>query len=116
MNKLTIQELVKTVLQELERLNYSYNSLCSLRAFYKRIISFALDKNELYFSEALGIEFLKEKYNCTINIYTDTMPKTVKDPIRRIRILGDYQLHGVILRRVVRKPKYIKPVQFEKNF
>lgn len=113
--KLTINELVDKVLAELERLNYSYNSLCGFRAFYKRVIAFADEKEELYFSEALGKEFLKEKYNCTINYYTEAMPKSYKNLIRKIRVLGDYQLHGVIVRRIVKKPGYVKPPQFEKE-
>ena len=113
--KLTIYELVSKVLAELERLNYSYNSLCGFRTFYKRVITFANEKEEVYFSEELGREFLKEKYNCTINYYTEAMPKTYRDPIRRIRILGDYQLHGVIIRRIIKKPGYVKPSQFEKE-
>ena len=113
--KLTINELADKVLAELERLNYSYNSLCGFRAFYKRVIAFANEKEELYFSEKVGREFLKEKYDCTINYYTEAMPSQYKNPIRRIRILGDYQLHGVIVRRIVKKPGYVKPPQFEKE-
>lgn len=113
-NRIPINELVSKVLEELERLNYAYNTLCSYRAFYRRIIAFAKEKEELYFSEELGRSFLKEKYNCTINYYTEAMPKSLKDPIRRIRVLGDYQLHGVIIRRIVKKPGYVKPRQFEK--
>ena len=113
--KLPINELVAKVLAELERLNYSYNSLCGFRAFYKKVISFFNEENESYFSEELGRAFLKEKYNCTINYYTEAMPKFCKEPIRKIRILGDYQLHGVIIRRIVKKPGYVKPPQFEKE-
>ena len=43
------------------------------------------------------------------------MPKELKGPIRRIRVLGDFQLHGVILRRIVKRPGYVKPPQFEKE-
>ncbi|KPA09896.1 mobile element protein, partial [Candidatus Magnetomorum sp. HK-1] len=39
----------------------------------------------------------------------------IRHTIRKIRILGDYQLHGVIIRRIVKKPGYIKPPQFEKE-
>jgi len=112
-NRIPIGELVSKVLSELERLNYAYNTICGYRAFYKRVISFAKEKDEIYFSEALGRDFLKEKYNCTVNYYMEAMPKGLKGPIRRIRVLGDYQLHGVIIRRIVKKPGYIKPPQFE---
>jgi ABC-type siderophore export system, fused ATPase and permease components len=55
--KLTINQLVDDVLSELERLNYSYNSLCGFRSFYKRVLDFANERKELYFSEQLGREF-----------------------------------------------------------
>jgi len=112
--KVPIEELVTNVLAELKRLNYSYGYLCKSDCFYKRVIAFADEKNEKYFSEKLGAKFLKEKCDCKINIYTEAMPVHLKYFIRGIRILGDYQLHGVILRRIVKKPKYIKPPQFEK--
>ncbi|MFW5988467.1 MAG: site-specific integrase, partial [bacterium] len=66
-------------------------------------------------SEELGRNFLKEKYNYDINYYVESMPKGLKDPIRKIRVLGDYQLHGVIVRRIIKKPEYIKPEQFKKE-
>lgn len=113
--KLTINELVAKVLAELERLNYYYNSLCGFRAFYKRVIAFAKEKEELYFSEELGRAFLKERYNCTVNYYTEAMPKSCKEPIRRIRILGDYQLHGVIIRRIVKSLDTLNPHSLKKN-
>ncbi|KPA09526.1 mobile element protein [Candidatus Magnetomorum sp. HK-1] len=47
--KLTINELVDDVLSELERLNYSYNSLCGFRSFYKRVLDFANERKELFF-------------------------------------------------------------------
>ncbi|MGP4074019.1 hypothetical protein ACTWQB_15950 [Piscibacillus sp. B03] len=113
--RLPIDELVSKVLSELERLNYAYNTICGYRAFYKRVIAFAKEKNEIYFTEVLGREFLKEKYECTIDYYKETMPQGNKDHIRRIRVLGDYQLHGVIIRRIVKKKGYVKPPQFEKE-
>jgi len=113
--KLPIEELVTKVLAELERLNYSHNSICGFRCFYKRAIAFASEKGEHYFSEKLGRDFLKEKYGCKINYYVQAMPKKLKGPIRRIRVLGDFQLHGVIIRRIVKRPGYVKPPQFEKE-
>lgn len=113
--KLPIKELVAKVLAELGRLNYSHNSICGFRAFYKRVIAFANEKKELYFSEELGRSFLSEKYGCRINYYAQAMTKSFKAPIRFIRVLGDYRLHGVIVRRIVKKPGYIKPPQFEKE-
>jgi site-specific recombinase XerD len=113
--RVPIEELVGQVMKELERLNYSYNSICGFRAFYKRVIAYVKERDELYFSEELGRNFLKDQYNCSINYYVEKMPKHLKAPIRRIRILGDFQLHGVIIRRIVKKPGYVKPPQFVKE-
>lgn len=113
--KLKVEELVEKVLAELERLKYSYSSLCGFRGLYKRVIAFANEKEILYFSEELGKSFLHEKYNCAVNYYSEAMPTACKRPIRGIRILGDYQLHGVIIRRLVKKSAYVKPPQFEKE-
>jgi len=115
MEKLPIEELVTNVLAELERLNYSYSSICRFKASYKKFISFAKEKNQIYFSEELGQNFLKEKYNCSINYYVEAMPENLRDHIRKIRVLGDYQLHGVIVRRMSKKNAYIKPEQFVKE-
>ena len=114
MSQLTIKELSEKVLEELQRLNYSYNSICNFRAAFKRIQAFAQEKGELYFTEDLGSQYLLEYYNCNVDYYSETYPKNAKAAIRQIRLLGDYQLHGVIIRRIVKKKNYVKPPQFEK--
>ena len=60
-SNLTIEELVKKILSELERVGYSYCYLCGFKTFCKKLIAFALSKNEKYFSIAFGADFLKEK-------------------------------------------------------
>lgn len=108
-----IEELAAEVIKELERLNYAYNTLCGFRASFKRICAFARDRNVQYFSEDFGKEYLKEKYGCTTNYYLETFPKKAKEAIRSVRLLGDYQLHGVVIRRIKKRKGYVKPPQFE---
>ncbi|MGV8146277.1 MAG: hypothetical protein ACLKAK_12120 [Alkaliphilus sp.] len=55
-SKLLIEELVAEVLSELERLKYAYNTFCGYRALYRRVIVFAKEKNESYFSEKLRVD------------------------------------------------------------
>ncbi|MBU1042770.1 MAG: site-specific integrase [Candidatus Omnitrophica bacterium] len=111
--RVPIEELVTKVLDELKRLNYSYHSLCLSRGFYRKFIAFAKEKQEKYFFESLGASFLKENYGFDISTHKGAMPGRIRTPLRRIRILGDYQLHGVIIRRVIKKPAYVKPPQFD---
>lgn len=114
MGQLTIKELSEKVLEELQRLNYSYNSICSLRAAFKRIQAFAEDKGERYFTEELGRQYLLERYNCGVDYYSEACPRNARNAMRQVRLLGDYQLHGVFIRRIVKKKGYIKPPQFKK--
>ncbi|MDS1030997.1 site-specific integrase [Bacillota bacterium LX-D] len=110
---LTLKELSTRVLEELKNLNYSYNSICQFRAAFKRITDYADELGIKYFSEEFGRSYLSEKYNCNIDYYQEAYPKKAKHPIRCIRLLGDYQLHGVIIRRIVKKKDYVKPPQFQ---
>jgi len=108
-----IDVLAAEVVKELEKLNYAYNTLCGLRASFKRICKYAEERGELYFSEALGREYLEEKHDCIIDYHTNPFPPKVKHAIRAVRLLGDYQLHGVIVRRIVKRKGYVKPPHFE---
>lgn len=110
---LTLKELTTKVLDELKDLNYSYNSMCQFRAAFKRIIKYADMLGITHFSEEFGRLYLSEKYNCNIDYLQEAYPKKAKHPIRCIRLLGDFQLHGVIIRRIVKKKDYVKPAQFQ---
>ncbi|MCD6322384.1 MAG: tyrosine-type recombinase/integrase [Clostridiales bacterium] len=111
--KRTIKELSRVVLEELEKMNYAYNSICGFRASFNRIIVFADQIGETYFTEELGNRYLAQKYDCMVNYYLESYPHKAKGAIRCVRLLGDYQLHGVIIRRIVKKKSYVKPPQFE---
>lgn len=108
-----IKVLTSEVIEKLKQLNYAYNTLCGLRASFNRICAFAQDRDELYFSEKFGKEYLKEKYGCTTDYYLEAFPQKAKEAIRSVRLLGDYQLHGVIVRRIIKRKGYEKPPQFE---
>lgn len=107
-----IEDLAAEVFNELKGLNYAYNSLCGFRASFNRICAFASSRNELYFSEEFGKAYLREKYNVSTDYYIEAFPRKAKAAIRSIRLLGDYQLHGVVIRRIVKRKGYVKPPQF----
>lgn len=109
--KIPIEELATKVLEELEKLNYSSQSLIGYRRCYKFFTEYACMRNERYFSESIGADFLKDKYGCATDVYP--MPKRQRNYVRMLRVLGDYQLHNVVFRRVVKKAKHHKPRQFE---
>lgn len=111
--KKPIDVLAAEVIEKLKQLNYAYHTICGYRASFNRICAFARDKDEPYFSEEFGREYLRQKYSCTADYYLEAFPQKAKQAIRSIRLLGDYQLHGVIIRRIVKRKGYVKPPQFE---
>ncbi|MGV8149969.1 MAG: site-specific integrase [Alkaliphilus sp.] len=66
----------------------------------------------MYFSEAFALSYLEERYNCKVTSLTEKQPSGVKQAFRSLRMLGDYQLHGVIIRRIKKRKGYHKPPQF----
>jgi len=111
--KKPIEVLATEVVEKLKQLNYASNTICGYRASFNRICAFARDRDELYFSEEFGREYLRQKYSCTADYYLEAFPQKAKPAIRSVRLLGDYQLHGVIIRRIVKRKGYVKPPQFE---
>ncbi|MEW5921922.1 MAG: hypothetical protein AB1796_13460 [Bacillota bacterium] len=78
-----IEVLAAEVTEKLKQLNYAYNTICGLRASFKRICAFAQNRGDQYFSENLGKEYLREKYGCTTDYYLESCPQKAKQAIRK---------------------------------
>ncbi len=85
--------------QELLRLGYTKGSM----AFYKRrwqtILTFAEEQGKTYYSERLGIDFVEKHFNILEKDFEGALIQREVQNLRVIRMLGDFQLHGTILRR-----------------
>jgi len=108
----TIRNLVSDVLGELERLNYSENTRNGYRRLYRRFVDFADGTGESVYSEGLGNRFLRSSYKFDLDSYTVSSHRTFRSQARCIRVLGDYQLHGAILRRRTTKIPHERTPQF----
>lgn len=74
--KLTLQELIETVIQKMCEMDYSPNTfLLNCQRFYKRFSEYAENLDETYYSEELGAKYLKEKYKCTHDTIHKTHPQ-----------------------------------------
>lgn len=113
-----IKTLIETVLQELRKLVYSENTILNYRRFYSRLARFAEEEGEAFYSEELGSRYLLKHYDCRVNTITDSAPtRKLRMQIRYIRVLGDYQLHGIILRRKLGKLATTPcPAQFRSGY
>lgn len=108
----SIRHLVSEVLGQLERLNYSENTRAAYRRFYNRLISFAHNTGEGIYSEGLGNRFLQMLYQFDLDSYKVSSHRSFRNQARCIRVLGDYQLHGAILRRRTTRIPYERTPQF----
>jgi site-specific recombinase XerC len=110
--KVPIRELVGEVLVELERLKYSQNTLNFYRRFYNRLVRFADSIGETQYSEDLGNEYLRAHHQFDLDTYKNVSHHTFRGQARCIRVLGDYQLHGAIIRRRTTKVPYERTPEF----
>jgi len=110
--KKTIRNLVTDVLGELERLHYAKNTRAAYRRLYRRLIDFADSAGEKVYSENLGNQFLRSSYAFDFDDYTTSLHRSFRNEARFIRVLGDYQLHGAILRRRTTKTPYRRIAEF----
>lgn len=59
----------------------------------------AEDRGECYYTEQLGMDFLKEFFGITQEDFSRTLFQAETQEIRVIRMVGDFQLHHAVLRR-----------------
>jgi integrase/recombinase XerD len=107
-----IRKLVAEVLGELDRLRYSKGTRDGYRRLYNRLVRFADSTGERVYSEGLGNRFLQKNYKFDLDIYTISLHHSFRNQARCIRVLGDYQLHGAILRRRTTRTPYERTPQF----
>jgi len=71
--------------------------------FYKRrwqqLLVFADEHEEAHYSERLGINFIEKHFNILEKDFEGDLKQSEVQDLRIIRMLGDFQLHGTILRR-----------------
>lgn len=60
---------------------------------------FAEEQGEAYYSERLGIDFVEKHFNILKKDIEGVLSQSEVQDLRVIRMLGDFQLHGTVLRR-----------------
>jgi len=112
MQKTTLQELILNLEQELLRLGYTKGSMTFYKRRWKMLLAFAEDQGEVYYSEHLGINFIEKQFNILQKDFEGTLTQAEVQNLRIIRMLGDFQLHGAILRRYYKHKEVLKNIYF----
>lgn len=63
------------------------------------LLEFAQERDEVYYSEKLGVDFVEKNFNILQKDSEGSLKQSEVQNLRVIRMLGDFQLHGSVLRR-----------------
>jgi len=99
MQKKPLKDLLQELEQELLRLGYTEGSMKFYRNRWKKIIQFAEERDEIFYSEQLGINYVEHHYQILEKDFDKTLSQKDTQELRIIRMIGDFQLHHTVLRR-----------------
>lgn len=102
MDKTYLPDLISGLEQELLQLGYTKGSMTFYRRRWNQLMAYAEDRGECYYTEQLGMDFLKEFFGITQEDFSRTLPQAETQEIRVIRMVGDIQLHHAVLRRYLK--------------
>lgn len=95
----TLVELLHDVEQEMLRLGYSKNYMSLYRRRWQMLLQFAQEQNETFYSESLGIAFVKKHSHHTFEKDSNcALPYACARDLRVIGMVGNFQSHQTILR------------------
>ena len=107
MEKKTLTELILALEQELLRLGYTKGSMTFYKSRWQMLLTFAQERDESYFSERLGIDFIEKHFNILKKDFEGTLTQNEVQNLRIIRMLGDFQLHSTVLRRYYKQKQIL---------
>jgi len=81
------------------RLGYTNGSMQFYRRRWQSLLRFAKERGERFYSEQLGLAFVKKHFNIRKKDLDHTLSQADTQELRIIRVIGDFQLHHTILRR-----------------
>ena len=102
MQQLTLSTLLSELEQELIRLGYTEGSMKFYRNRWRKLMEFAHRRGEQCFSEQLGIDFVREYFGIEQDDFGKVLNQAQTQELRVIRMVGDFQMHGSVLRRYMK--------------
>lgn len=112
MSKLQLQDLIANLEQELYRLHYTEGSIKYYRSMWRRIATFFKSEGVSCFTDEMGMRFLDKQYNFFELERTKALTQSIINVFRVIRMLGDFQQHGSILRRYYKQKDLLQNSEF----
>lgn len=89
----TIRDLIDRILGTMESEHYAPTVLPLYRAFYRQLVQYADERGIGVYSEALGHEFFRWRYHCTVEEIPTPASRRLSGPGRYLTVLNYYHLH-----------------------
>lgn len=106
MENVTVQELIQMLEQELIRNGYEKNTLRYYRRCWKGIEEYFVSRGETHFSEVVAMDYIDSVCGFRAKEKAERLTASDIYLYRIVRTLSDFQRHGVILRRYLRRMPY----------
>lgn len=106
---LPFNELTRAVKEELRRVKYKEPRINLYESIWEVLGQYMEERDLRYFDMKIGLNFLEERYGITVFKHLNSSNGL---RVRAVNMLGEYQLHGIILskKRVIGK-EYYSPVK-----
>ena len=108
-------ELTARLEKELYRLHYNEQTIRYYRSMWRRVATFLESEKTARFTEEAGLRFLEREYNFLELEKTGKLTQSIINVFRVVRMLGDFQQHGCILRRYYKQRKLLQSKTFEER-
>ena len=99
MQNKSLVELLQALEQEMLRLKYTEGSMTFYRRRWRKLLQFAKERGDIYYSEQLVIDFVKKYFQIFEQDFNSPLSQSKVQELRIMRMIGDFQLHHTILRR-----------------
>ncbi len=99
MQNVPLALLINDLDQEMTRLGYTEGTMNFYRRRWKKLLQFAQERGETFYSEQLGIDFVEKYFHIFDKDLKGTLSQSETQELRVIRMIGNFQLHRTILRR-----------------
>lgn len=113
MNSPPLQDLIARLEKELYRLHYKEDTVKHYRMMWRRIVAFSENEGLYHFTEEVGMRFLEKQYNFFELEEAGELTQSIINAFRVVRMLGDFQQHGSILRRYYKQKELLHNDEFK---
>jgi site-specific recombinase XerD len=94
-----IKELIERLKQHLTNIGYKKQTIDFYQKRWNSLLEYFDDHNKQYFSEIIAMKIVDEKSNFYSNEKNGQLTNNNCYLLRTIRMIGDFQQHGTVLRR-----------------